>query len=163
MDVKIMMGYIVYAFIIGLVAVFYLFNKYQINNDRDYNIALLKKTMPLVGALGVLNFARYTIFSGSMGEFYSGSWQKEGKLYEFNIGLTHLSFCLAAVMAYLNDWNIETERAILALYVMFLTGTLITHIYAITFEPHNIIWRLMGIMFIIALIIPLYQIAYFSI
>lgn len=157
-----MMGYIVYAFIIGLVAVFYLFNKYQVNSDQQYNRALLKKTMPLVGALGVLNFARYTIFSGSMGRFYSGSWAKEGRLYEFNIGLTHLSFSFIAVLAYLNDWGTETERAILGLYVMFLTGGLLTHIYAITLEPTNILWRLMGVLLFIALIVPLYQIAYFS-
>lgn len=161
-EVKQMMGYIVYAFIIGLVAVFYLFNKYQINSDQEYNKALLKKTMPLVGALGILNFARYTIFTGSMGRLYSGSWAKEGRLYEFNIGLTHLSFAAIAVMAYLNDWSSETERAVLALYVMFLTGTLITHIYAITLEPANIMLRLLGLLLFVALIVPLYQIAYFS-
>ena len=76
--------------------------------------------------------------------------------------MTHLSFAAVAVMAYLNDWSSETERAVLTLYVMFLTGTLVTHIYAITLEPANIMWRLLGVLLFVALIVPLYQIAYFS-
>lgn len=162
MSPKQLMGVVTLYLMIGLVILFYVVNRFTVCNDPEYNTTLLHRSMSLVAALGILNFARYTVFSGSMGWYYGGVWETQGNLYQFQVGMSHLAFSITALCAYLNGWSTQTEKAILTTYALFLTGSLFTHLYAIVIDRRNVLWRLFSFILLLALIIPLFQIAVHS-